>query len=67
MSELLYVGDSIKDGERAEECNVPFIAKIGLFFEPDFSDRFPNVICIEQLIELLVVFNLATMDSGADN
>lgn len=51
-NEMLFVGDSLKDAERAIDYNVDFIGKSGLFNEKDFNDLFPNTIVIDDLTEL---------------
>ena len=50
--ELLFVGDSIKDGERANQSNVDFIGKTGLFTESDFKSHFPESLVINKLEQL---------------
>ncbi|MBI2980853.1 MAG: HAD family hydrolase [Deltaproteobacteria bacterium] len=49
---ILFVGDSLKDGERARESSVDFIGKTGLFSANDFRDHFPGVWVIDHLSEL---------------
>lgn len=49
---ILFIGDSLKDGERAKESSIDFIAKTGLFSEEDFQKHFPNVCVIHRLSEL---------------
>lgn len=49
---MCFVGDSLKDGERAQGYGVPFIAKAGTFTKKEFQDRFPSVVVIESLLEL---------------
>ncbi|MBI2083550.1 MAG: HAD family hydrolase [Deltaproteobacteria bacterium] len=49
---ILFVGDSLKDAERAEECSIDFIAKTGIFSEKEFRDHFPKVRVIRSLSEL---------------
>lgn len=51
--EMVFVGDSLKDGERAIGCGVPFIAKLGTFTREEFLARFPGIATIERLSELL--------------
>lgn len=51
-SDLLFVGDSIKDGERAGENNVDFIGKAGTFSKADFEKAFPDAPVITTLAEL---------------
>ena len=50
---LLFVGDSLKDAERAITSDIEFIGKTGLFTKEDFKKYDPAVYVIEQLKELL--------------
>ncbi len=50
---MLFVGDSLKDGERAMECGVPFVARLGTFGRQDFERRFPGVRAVDTLSQLL--------------
>jgi phosphoglycolate phosphatase len=52
---MLFVGDSLKDGERARDCNVPFVARLGTFTRQDFERRFPGVRAVETLSQLLEI------------
>lgn len=49
---IVFVGDSIKDGERARDSGVGFIAKLGIFTRDDFEERFPGTPVIANLSEL---------------
>jgi len=52
-SDLVYVGDSLKDAERAQHNNVAFIGKVGLFSKQEFQDL-GNIPTITSLKELLI-------------
>lgn len=52
----VFIGDSIKDGEKAKECDVDFIAKEGLFLASDFKKSFPTAPVISALAELKEIF-----------
>jgi len=52
---LLYVGDSLKDAEKAQANGVAFIARLGTFRREDFEARFPGVRTIDRLSQLLDV------------
>jgi HAD superfamily hydrolase (TIGR01549 family) len=54
--EITFVGDSLKDFERAKESNVAFVAKLGTFKREDFEKRFGKVVAIESLKGLLGLF-----------
>lgn len=51
-ADLVFVGDSIKDGERAGENNIDFIGKAGTFTKADFEKVFPEAPIIATLAEL---------------
>ena len=50
--ELLFVGDSLKDADLADECGVPFIGRLGTFREADFRRRDAAAICVPHVAEL---------------
>lgn len=50
--ELLFVGDSLKDGDLADECGVPFIGRLGTFREADFRQRDAAAVCVPHVAEL---------------
>lgn len=50
--ELLFVGDSLKDGDLADECGVPFIGRLGTFREVDFRQRDAAAVCVPHVAEL---------------
>ncbi|MBI4125658.1 MAG: HAD family hydrolase [Deltaproteobacteria bacterium] len=54
--ETVFIGDSLKDGERAEENGIDFIGKVGLFSAKDFQNHFPKAMVISTLVELKVIF-----------
>ncbi len=51
-SDLVFVGDSLKDGERAQINNVSFIGKVGLFSQQEFQKQgdIPTINSLEELI-----------------
>lgn len=51
-TDLIFVGDSIKDGERAQGFKIDFVGKIGIFRAEEFKKHFPNVPTIGELSEL---------------
>lgn len=51
--QILFVGDSLKDGEKAQGCSIDFVAKLGTFNEEDFDTHFPNSPVIDNLKELI--------------
>lgn len=54
---ITFVGDSIKDGERAKGYGVEFIAKEGIFTRNEFQREFPGVRVISKLSELTDMFS----------
>ncbi|MBT3181287.1 MAG: HAD hydrolase-like protein [Deltaproteobacteria bacterium] len=50
--EMIFVGDSIKDGERAKTSGISFIGREGTFDASDFKREFPEVTTISTLSEL---------------
>lgn len=50
--EMAFVGDSLKDGERAREYGISFIGKEGIFTRAEFNERFPDSLVISSLADL---------------
>ncbi|MBD3191487.1 MAG: HAD hydrolase-like protein [Candidatus Heimdallarchaeota archaeon] len=50
--EIIYVGDSLKDCERAQGSNILFIAKIGMFSKEQFDSISESKLAIYSLSEL---------------
>ncbi len=40
--EMIFVGDSIKDAERAKNFGIDFVGRTGIFTETDFTESFPG-------------------------
>jgi phosphoglycolate phosphatase-like HAD superfamily hydrolase len=53
--ELVYVGDSLKDCERAQNNDIVFIGKIGMFSREDFNKISKSKIVITDLEELIKI------------
>ena len=53
--EILFVGDSLKDGEKAAEHGTQFIGKLGTFTREQFTERFPTIDCVDKLRDLLEI------------
>lgn len=53
---MTFIGDSIKDGERAADYGIKFIAKEGIFTGIQFSAHFPDAKVISNLAELKTMF-----------
>ncbi|HTE52510.1 MAG TPA: HAD family hydrolase [Kofleriaceae bacterium] len=50
--QLVLVGDSLKDGDLADESGVAFIGRIGTFGEDDFRRRDPRAVTVRAIDEL---------------
>ncbi|NMB74906.1 MAG: HAD family hydrolase [Myxococcales bacterium] len=50
-AEILYCGDSLKDGERAASCKVPFVGMVGIFSREQFLERFPGVETVSSILD----------------
>lgn len=55
-ADITFVGDSIKDGERAGSYGVSFIAKEGTFNKKEFAQSFPKAKVIKNLSDLKKMF-----------
>ncbi|MFH0800559.1 MAG: HAD hydrolase-like protein [Pseudomonadota bacterium] len=55
-SSIAFVGDSIKDGERARDSGITFIGKEGTFTRHQFIEKFGDVKVIANLSELKGMF-----------
>lgn len=53
---IAFVGDSLKDGERAQTYGVPFIGKEGIFTREQFAAQFPGAPVIATLADLKEMF-----------
>lgn len=51
--DLTFVGDSLKDAEKAITNNIKFVGLCGTFSREQFLQKYPNIITIESLKELL--------------
>jgi phosphoglycolate phosphatase-like HAD superfamily hydrolase len=49
---MTFVGDSIKDGERAMDYGINFIAKAGTFTALEFREAFPDISVISSISEI---------------
>jgi phosphoglycolate phosphatase len=50
--QLVFVGDSIKDAELAEESGVAFVGRAGTFAVADFRRRDPRALTVDHIDEL---------------
>jgi len=54
-NDLTFVGDSLKDAEKARDYGIRFVGICGTFKKEDFLKADPNTVTIEQLKELLEI------------
>lgn len=54
-SDLLFVGDSLKDAERAHENGVAFVGRTGTFTKAEFQTSWPGIATIDNLSDLLEI------------
>jgi phosphoglycolate phosphatase-like HAD superfamily hydrolase len=50
--EILFVGDSLKDGELAQRCGQRFVGRTGTFHRNDFTAEFPDAAVIDRISDL---------------
>ena len=64
--QVVFVGDSIKDGLAAREAGIAFIARAGLVQEEEIRRRLPGVPVVNSLTEVLPLLGLtiARVDPG---
>jgi phosphoglycolate phosphatase len=51
--QMVFVGDSLKDGEKTTDYGIEFVAKTGTFTAEKFRERFPQAPIITHLNELV--------------
>lgn len=56
-SDMVFIGDSLKDAERALDCGIDFIGKTGMFDQKEFLAQFPQITTISALSELKELFS----------
>jgi phosphoglycolate phosphatase-like HAD superfamily hydrolase len=57
-AEMLFIGDSLHDGEIASRENIPFVGVAGTFSRESFQLRFPTYPVVNQFGDLLDLFAL---------
>jgi phosphoglycolate phosphatase-like HAD superfamily hydrolase len=55
-AEILFVGDSLKDGDLARDAGVHFVGRLGTFDASAFEHYFPGVLTIHHVAELPGLF-----------
>lgn len=51
--ELTFVGDSLKDAEKAHDYGIPFIGVCGIFSHEEFEHKYSGTITVQNLKEIL--------------
>ncbi|CAN5914204.1 HAD family hydrolase [soil metagenome] len=52
VADLVFCGDSLKDGELADQCGIPFVGRTGTFSRADFLQRDPAGSAVDSIVEL---------------
>ena len=55
--EMIFVGDSLHDGDVARELGIPFIGRIAIRTREEFLDRFPGIYCVDRLTQIPELFS----------
>jgi phosphoglycolate phosphatase-like HAD superfamily hydrolase len=52
-NEMIFVGDSLHDGDVAQELGIPFIGRLAIRTEEEFLSKFPDIYCVDKLTQIL--------------
>ena len=63
-SEILYVGDSIKDANWSKEYGVDFVGRTGTFTREVFEKRFPGAAVVDDLKDILSIVFPKRLEEG---
>lgn len=53
---MIFVGDSLHDGDVAKKQGVPFIGRIAIRTEKEFLERFPDILCVNRISQIFDMF-----------
>jgi phosphoglycolate phosphatase-like HAD superfamily hydrolase len=56
-SEMMFIGDSLHDGEIAAATGIPFVGMAGTFSRERFALKFPGLPCVQRFSELVDLFD----------
>lgn len=56
LEDMVFIGDSLKDAERALSSGVAFVGKLGTFERRDFEQEFPGVRTVDTISQLVEMF-----------
>jgi len=62
--DMIFIGDSLSDGETAKELGIPFVGKIAIRTEAEFLAKFQGISCVKKLSQLLELFDDTKIDMG---
>ncbi|HPA64348.1 MAG TPA: HAD hydrolase-like protein [Spirochaetota bacterium] len=54
--DMIFVGDSLHDGEVADELEIPFIGRIAIRTREEFLSKFTDILCVDRLGEISDLF-----------
>ena len=54
--DMIFVGDSLHDGEVAYELGIPFIGRIAIRTREEFLSVFPEILCVDRLTDIVKIF-----------
>jgi phosphoglycolate phosphatase-like HAD superfamily hydrolase len=52
VRDIVFCGDSLKDGELADVCGIPFVGRTGTFTREDFLGRDSHGAAVDSILEL---------------
>lgn len=53
--DMIFVGDSLHDGEVADELGIPFIGRIAIRTQEEFLTKFPEISCAQKLTDIIEI------------
>jgi len=53
--DMIFVGDSLHDGEVAYELGIPFIGRIAIRTREEFLSEFPEIFCADKLTDIIEI------------
>ncbi len=54
--DMIFVGDSLHDGEVAYELGIPFIGRIAIRTKEEFLSQFPGILCVDRISDIVSFF-----------
>lgn len=53
---MIFVGDSLHDGEVAKELGIPFIGRLAIRTKEEFLEKFPDIMCVDKISQIFDMF-----------